>query len=225
MATHQEGGHSAEDREGGAEQVKTKPRSKLAAVGHYVLLGIPPVLSVVAISGAVYAVMGSHTGELQTGKAIAKLESANTALTASLAASKADLEKLKASIAHEKSLQDEERKKQDELMAKIVANISPLQTKLKIKPTLNDQLHQPANTAAAPAEGAGASAELNAPAAVIPHKVTSVPVPAVSHTAPDSHTVKMKSGATASHGSADPERKPTSQAKVLKDAIEQFNKK
>jgi|GEM_PF-6099284 hypothetical protein len=121
------------------EAPKLSPlREKLTLVGHYIMLGLAPVIAVCALGVAIAAVIGNQAGEEQLSKSIAKIDS----LSVSLASTKGELEKLKVSIAQEKGLQEEERKKQEERLAKIVQNITPLQLKLKISPTLEEQLRQ-----------------------------------------------------------------------------------
>ena len=133
---HPSDNRSAEEK---TDTPKVSPiRQKLSLIGHYILLGLVPVISVISLAIGVFALTANRSGEEQLGKSIAKIESLN----ASLSASKAELEKLKVSIAQENILQEEERKKMDDKMAKIVQNITPLQVKLKIFPTLEDQLRQ-----------------------------------------------------------------------------------
>jgi hypothetical protein len=121
------------------EAPKLSPlREKLTLVGHYIMLGLAPVIAVCALGVAIAAVIGNQAGEEQLSKSIAKIDS----LSVSLASTKGELEKLKVSIAQEKGLQEEERKKQEERLAKIVQNITPLQLKLKISHTLEEQLRQ-----------------------------------------------------------------------------------
>lgn len=196
MSSHQESGdksatsdtkrptdsRAAEDT---AEAAKIDPlRQKLALVGHYAMLGLAPFISVCALIVAVLAVTGNQSGEEQLSKSKARIDSLSTTLSAT----KSDLEKLKASITQDKALQEEERKKQEEQVARIIQNITPLQMKLKISPTLEDQLRQAAATSAVmPAATSG--------------------VPAISAVA------------------AAPTEKPLlPQVKVMKDAIDKYNK-
>ena len=112
-----------------AEAPKVSPlRQKLTLAGHYAMLGLAPFIAVCALIVAVFAVTGNQSGEEQLGKSKAKIENLNTALLAT----KSDLDKLKASIALDKAMQDDERKKQEERIGKIIQNITPLQMKLKI---------------------------------------------------------------------------------------------
>lgn len=103
-----------------------------------------PVLAVMALIIAAISITGNLSSQAQLGLATAKLESMN----ASLSASNAELEKLKASIALGKAMQGEERIRQDELVSEIIRNVTNLQIKLKIYPTLEEQLVQ--HTSAAP---------------------------------------------------------------------------
>ena len=119
-------------------------RQKLILVGHYIMLGLAPVISVCALGVALLAVTGNQSGEEQLSKSMAKIDSLNV----SLATTKGELEKLKVSIVQEKGMQDEERKRQEERLEKIIQNITPLQQKLKISPTLDEQLRQATATSA-----------------------------------------------------------------------------
>ncbi len=163
MSNHQERGAREEptDDQGADNNTgEAKPTGhKLAIVGHYVMLSIAPVISIVALGVAVFAVTGNHSEEERLGKSAAKIES----LTASLTTTKNELEMLKATLAREKNVREEDHKNQEERLTKIVQNITPLQMKLKITPTLEDQLRQ----------AAGASA-------VLPSAAASAPVAAVA---------------------------------------------
>lgn len=109
---------------------------------------IPAIALIVAIGALVFAVLtgnGSKGNQEQLGKAEAKIE----ALTASLTATKGELDQFKALWAQEKALREKVRKEQDDLTTRIVQNIVPIQTKLKLKPTLDEQLQQPMSIPAA----------------------------------------------------------------------------
>ena len=198
MTSHQEKGEKnatpdsrhpsdSNEAEGSAETSKAQlMREKLTVVGHYIMLGLAPVISVIALAVGVLAVTGNHSGEEQLSKSMAKLD----ILSANLAASKAELERLKLALAQGKNAQEEERKKQDEQLAKIIQNITPLQVKLKISPTLEEQLRQAASAATV--------------ATALPVVASSVPAAsAVTTTA---------------------EKKLSPKVKVMKDAIDKYNK-
>ena len=88
-----------------AEPPKASPiRQKLVLIGHYIMLGLAPVIAVIALGIGVVAVIGNRSGEEQLSKSIAKIDS----MTANLATIKIELEKLKISIAHEKNAQEED---------------------------------------------------------------------------------------------------------------------
>jgi len=155
-----------------AEAPKLSPlRQKLTLVGHYIMLGLAPVISVCALGVAVLAVTGNQSGEEQLSKSMAKIDSLNV----SLSTTKSELEKLKVAIVQEKGLQEEERKKQEERLAKIVQNVTPLQIKLKISPTLEEQLRQAA-AASAVIPTAASSAVATSAVAATPEKK---PIPQV----------------------------------------------
>lgn len=130
---------------GAAAQVKAPKGEKMQRIVQY---AIPAITLIVAIAALVFAVLtgnGSKGNQEELGKAGAKIE----ALTASLAATKSELDQFKALWAQEKALREKVRKEQDDMTARIVQNIVPIQTKLKLKPTLDEQLQQPMSIQAA----------------------------------------------------------------------------
>lgn len=168
-------------------------RLKLKFISNYVLDGFAPFVAVIALIVAVVAVNGNKSGQAQLSQSAAKIDS----LSASLLASKAELEKLKVAISQQKYLHEGESNKQDERAMQIVQSVSKLQVKVKISPTLEEQLLQPAS--------ASAVTPLVANAASAP--VAAVPVPA---------TAAISTGA---------DKKPGAQVQILKQAINKFNKK
>jgi len=194
---------------------KPKARSKLGAVGHYILLALTPLISLAALGIAVYAYMGSHSGEGQLSKTNAKIETLN----ASMLADKADLEKLKITLAHDKGVQDEERKKLEDRLEKVIQNITPMQVKLKISPTLEAQLRQDSSASSVLPAGNSSTAAISAA-----HAAPSVP-PAVSsmHAKPEAPIVSKTHSGSSSATSVS--KKQGSQSQVLKEAIDKFNKK
>lgn len=159
-ARHESGRHS--DRRSAEEEIPPPSkadlvRQKLKLIGGYALDGFAPVVAALALIIAVYS---NQTSQEQLNKTSAKIDS----MSAGLPAPKAELEKLKAAVALEKTLQETERKKQEEQLAKIIQHISQLQLKMKISPTLEEQLHQPASApVAAPAAAAEIPAAYSAP--------------------------------------------------------------
>lgn len=173
-AEHDEKGEKPDSKtESGAAPSKADLlRVQLKHFAHYATIGFAPIVSAIALALAIVAVTGNQSAQEKLGKATAKLETMNTPQPAF----KTELEKIKLAMAQEKAMheeeirkreeelkkreqelkkqedehkkQEEDRKKQDELMAKVIQNVSKLQVKMKISPTLADQLHQPA---AAPA--------------------------------------------------------------------------
>ena len=170
-------------------------------ISSYVIDGFAPFVAVIALIVAVIAVNGNKSGQAQLSQSAAKIDSMAAkidSMSAILLASRAELEKLKAAKAQENALQQAENKKQDERLTPVIQSISKLQVKMKISPTLEEQLHQPASAAAA-APPLAASA-VSAPAAAV-----AVPAKADVATGAD--------------------KKPGAQAQILKEAINKFNKK
>ena len=93
-----------------------------------------PVIAILALIIAVIAVTNNRSIQAQLDIAIGNSES--------LSASKIEFEKLKIAVAADKALQEDERKKQDELSSEIIRNITNLQIKMKIYPTLEEQMNQ-----------------------------------------------------------------------------------
>lgn len=149
--------------EGGAAPSKTiVMRQKLALLGHYVMLGLAPVIAVVALVIAVLAVTENESSQEQLNKTAAKIEG----LSASLSASKGEIEKLRAAMAHEKNMQDEQLKSQSEKVTKIIQNLTPMQVKMRISPTIEEQLRPPVSAVApAAASAVAAPATSGAPKA------------------------------------------------------------
>lgn len=200
MADHQEQGKNAsQDKpsDSSASLSKTdKARLKLKLIARYALLGLAPAVAVVALVVAVIAITDNRSSQKQLGETAAKIEGLNT----SLLATKGEFEKLKASMAKEKALQNEEFSKQDERVSKIIQNITPMQVKMKIRPTLDEQLSQAPNVSAVVPVTPHVAA---APATPQPSSATSAPA---------------KTPASA-------DKKISPQVKAMKEAIQQYNKK
>jgi hypothetical protein len=141
--------------EGSAEAHKaSQMKQKLTLIGHYLSLGLAPFISICALIIAIYAVSENKSGEDQLNKSKARIENLNV----SLSATKSELEKFKIAIVQINGLQEDLHKKEDERMAKIIQNVTPLQVKLKIFPTIEEQLRQVATTSAvAPAVASSVS--------------------------------------------------------------------
>lgn len=150
-------------REGGEDAEEVAAPSKMKLVAHYAMLGFPPLLAIVALVVAVVAVSGSRSSQEQ----LDKITSDMNGVSASLSSTRSELEKLRFALSRDNATHDEERKKQDELLAKVIQNINQVQVKAKISPTLGDQLAQaasapvaaPAAAGAAPAPAPGAGAK------------------------------------------------------------------
>ncbi len=163
MASHQEPEGKSATREDNDDAEEGAAPSRLKLAAHYAMLGFAPVVAVLALVVAVMAVGSNRSSQEQINKAVAATDSLNK----SLEATRNELERLRFSMAHEKSGLDEELKKRDELAAKIVQNVNQLQVKLKISPTLEQQLQQPASApVAAPAAAPAAASAAAAPAAM-----------------------------------------------------------
>lgn len=154
MATSQEREGKSAARESDEDTEDAAAPSKAGAamrlVGRYAMLGFGPLVAVVALVVAAMAMSANQSSQEQINKAVAATDSLNK----SLEATRSELERLGLSMTQEKNGQNEERKKQDELVAKIVQNVNQMQMKLKISPTLEQQLQPPASAPAAAAPAA-----------------------------------------------------------------------
>lgn len=148
------------------EDMRMLVRIKLKLIANYLLDGFAPVAAVAAFIVAVMAFNGNHSGLAQLERNATVIESLN----ASLLASKTELEKLKTATSQEKLLHEEASNKQNEQMEKIIQNVSHLQAKMKISPTLQEQLHQAINTSALPPIVAGMASSAAMPVATEPAK-------------------------------------------------------
>ena len=113
-----------------------------------------PLLPVLALVIAAMAFADNLSIQAQLSMASAKEEKLN----ASLLASKAELEELKLSMSQNKSVQESEHRKHDELSAEIIRNVTNLQIKLKIYPTLEEQLVQQSGAAGTASDATSTSA-------------------------------------------------------------------
>ncbi|MBI1174946.1 MAG: hypothetical protein GC139_06740 [Sideroxydans sp.] len=130
-----------EEDEGGAA-----PKSSvLKLIVIYVARGFAPVVAVVALAVAVVAVVGNRSSQAQLARDAVGIK----ALDSSLVAARAELARLNAAMAQEKAAQEAERKQQGEQEQKIIASVTRLQVKLKISPTLEEQLMPPVSAASA----------------------------------------------------------------------------
>jgi hypothetical protein len=188
------------DTEEVAAPVQSDMRAKLKIAAHYAMLGFAPVVSVVALVIAVVAVSGnsSKSDRAQLSEYAARIESLN----ASLSETRNELENHKLAMVREKSQHADERKKADEYDAKVVQNISRLQAKMKVSPTLEEQLREAEKVpASAPVVGNAASAPVTAPAATVAEKKPPIPEPVIKQS-----------------------EKTAPQVKALKEAIQKFNR-
>ena len=166
---------------------------KLKLVVGYAMDGFAPAVAVVAVIVAVIAMNGNKADQTQLTRNAATIES----MKASMLASKAEQEKLKGSLLQEKAMHEEERKKQNERMTQIIQSVSKLQVKMKISPTLEDQLRQPL--------------------------IVSATTPAVAMP-PANPVILSPKPATASVSTGN-DKKPAAHMDALKESIEKFNKK
>ena len=204
-------------------------RAKLGLVARYVMLGFAPVVSVAALIFAVMAYTGTQSNHAQLGAVNSRIDS----ISAVQSEPKGELDIFKVSLAHEKALQAEERKKQAEREAKIVKNVTQLQVKVKVSPTLEEQLREGAGApaVASPVVGAPVIASSVASAAAVP---AAAPMPVKVDAKPPvkpaaKPVVVDKKPVPAAKEAKKPAPAPASaekaaKAKALKQTIEDFNR-
>ncbi|OIR07817.1 hypothetical protein GALL_100990 [mine drainage metagenome] len=206
------------DRSRDAEEDDTPPsranlaRARLKIIARYALIGFAPAMSVAALIVGVIALSNtqSRTDRTKSEELTSRIESLNK----NLSDTRNELESLKFTLSRERSMRGEERRKLDEQDAKIIQSVTRLQAKLKVSPTLEEQLRPPAS----------------APVAV-PATVGAASAPAVVPVSPAANEIQATTSAQA------PARKPVAatpkpkatdntseQVKALREAIEKFNK-
>lgn len=122
-------------------------RLKLKTIGNYILDGFPPFVAVIALLVAVYALNRHDASQAKLNDAVSTINSLN----ASLSLSKGELEKFKAAIAQEAATKLVENNKHNEQLEKTIQSVSKLQVKMKVSPTLEEQLkHDAAASAVMP---------------------------------------------------------------------------
>jgi hypothetical protein len=211
-------------------------QEKLKLVAHYAMLGFAPVVSIAALCIALFAT-GNHADRTQSSDLNSRLDDLN----ASFMASRTELDNLKFATSREKSLRGDEHKKRDELDEKIIQNVTRLQTKLKISPTLEEQLRIVANSQkVAPPVVAAIPSHVAASAPVVTEKILSASAPvsasAVSNPASVTKSKEVAKQPAATSAAKVPEKKAapvpapkaeekmSPQVKALRNAIDQYNK-
>lgn len=170
--------------------------SKLKKLAHILMPGLAPALAVAALLLALVAMIQNRADPVLVGQQAARIESMN----ASLSTARSDVESLKLILARDRSLRTEERKRFEERQLIVVQNISSLQSRLKVAPTLSEQLKKLETAPAVPhADNAASAPPLAAPVVVAPKLVvpTAVEKPAVVPAQPAAPVVPEKPAAPA----------------------------
>ena len=170
-------------------------RVKGKIVINYILDGFAPFVAVAALIVAVMAFNENQSSQLKLSNASVKVDNLNASLTTY----KLELEKLKTVMAIEAEKQVQKNKVMDEQERQIIRSVSKLQNKMKVSPTLEEELHPIVK------------GEMVQPAATT--TATAVPVPPVTA----STHIKDKTPAGT-------DKKTGYRIDALKDAINKFNK-
>jgi O-antigen ligase len=115
---------------------------KLSRIWHHVGTPFAPLVAVLALTIAVAALSNNQSSHVQLDKATIQIEN----LSVSLSTTQAELKKLQSEIIQKNAMQDEEQKKQEARISILIQNINALQVKMKIHPTLEEQLLLPTST-------------------------------------------------------------------------------
>jgi hypothetical protein len=224
----------SEDEDGSSSTSKPNLlHSRLKTLVSYIKSGFAPAVSVLALIFSLFALNAYHANQQQLSEAALRIDT----LSSSLAESKTDVDFFKAPIAREKAIRSEERRKQVERETKIIKSVTQLQARMKISPSLEEQLRE-LEVASAPvvssslARPASAPAETSSPAKVVASGVpnaasaVAVPVPAATdkNKKPVVTTTDKKLPITQKAAEPKPVDKTPTKTKALKEAIESFNR-
>lgn len=171
-------------------------QARLREVGDIVAHNAAIILAILAVTISFVAIYGLKTSQANLAEATAKVND----LTARLTASRIAFEKYQATVLKDQSMQEEERKKLDEVLKQIILSVSQQQVKMKISPTLEEVLRAGAGTAT---QASSAVAAANTPN---PAGATTV-------------AAEKKPAST----DAQPAKPTNPQVQSIKEAIQKFN--
>jgi hypothetical protein len=188
-------------------------RARLKIIARYASIGFAPAMSVAALIVGVIALSNtqSRTDRTESEELTSRIDSLNK----NLSDTRNELESLKFASSREKTVRGEERRKLDEQDAKIIQNVTRLQVKLKVSPTLEEQLRTLASAPVAVPVPAGAAS--STPAVVPASPATGNMQAVTSAQAPGKKPVAATPKPKATDNTAE-------QVKALREAIEKFNK-
>lgn len=141
-------------------------RSKLVSILRFAMIGFVPLIAIIASAIAGFAVSASRASQAQLNNVSSQLKNANAALSAS----KTEIANLKALVVNLNAKREKDQSNQEALTRQIVQNVSRLQVKAKISPTLEEQLQQAASSHAGAPPIAGVKTTTSAAAAEVPGK-------------------------------------------------------
>ncbi|MDZ4201385.1 MAG: hypothetical protein U1C96_04465 [Gallionella sp.] len=167
----------------------------LEKIGSIAMMAIAPLLAMLAIAIALIAVSENRSGQEQMGKLRTQIKE----LSAAMSESKDELDLLKATTARDKSAWRDEQDTAKAREAEIIRHVTAAETKLKISPTLEQQLQA-----------------ASAPAATDGQAAIDVPAP---ESAPPAEAAKP----AAKEPAGKPAAKRSPQAQSIKDAIDKYN--
>lgn len=205
------------DRSREAEEDDSPPskaelaRARLKIIARYAMIGFAPVVSSAALIIGVIAISNTQSQSDRT--KFSELESRIDSLSANLSETKSELENLKFTQSREKTMRGEEYKKLDAQGAKVIQSVTLLQTKLKVSPTIEEQLRAPASSPL-PAPVGAASAPAVAPILPAANKTQAV----------TSEQAVAKKPVVATAPKPKAADNAPDQVKALREAIEKFNK-
>jgi hypothetical protein len=146
---------------------------RLKVVARYAMVGFAPLVSVLALIFAVLAYNGNLSNRAQLNETNLRIDG----IGAAEPEPKGETDIFQVSLAREKAVLAEERKKQVEKDAKIISNVTQLQVKLKVSPTLEEQLRADAKAPVAASHVVSAPVAASAVTAAVASTPVSTPIP------------------------------------------------
>ena len=116
--------------------------SQLSRVGHYARISFAPLVAVPALTIAIIALNNNQFSHAQLDKINIQIEN----LSVSLLSTQDELKKIQSDITQKNTMLNEENKKEEAQISILIQSVNALQVKMKIFPTLEEQLRQPTST-------------------------------------------------------------------------------
>jgi hypothetical protein len=165
-------------------------QARLREAGDIVAHNAAIILAILAVTLSFFSIYGLKASQTNLAEASSKVNE----LAARLASSRIAFEKYQATVVQEKTAQEEERKKLDNVLQQIIQSVSQQQAKMKISPTLEEVLHAGSAVQPAPAVTGAATAPLPTTSAATPaageKKAATVPEKPAKPMSPQAQSIK-----------------------------------